>query len=294
MARKKDPTASNQDPSSRGKPRRLKQPTYLPAPFDKMLPLYPERRALEATTAAFAILNSEYPDIAASLVGGSLESIERAEADATPTHPAYLALLDVAHLYWFERRVYERKSNAEFNAELVKIENAVVQLQDSLSNAPPFVRNQLNVWLRTSFQSDSNWLGFPQESDAKTPLRKIENAVKVLASACTKSVTKDGRRGARPKNHITKAIAHLVELWRGLERDFEWRFDTAKGSASRPAPQFIGKGPQFVWRLMSVIDPDLRIGEVRSALKTLSRKKSAMSKNLSSVSAKSKTRKRVR
>jgi len=45
---------------------------------------------------------------------------------------------------------------------------------------------------------------------------------------------------------------------------------------------------------MSVIDPDLRIGEVRSALKTLSRKKSAMSKNLSSVSAKSKTRKRVR
>ena len=120
MARKKDPTASNQDPSSRGKPHRLKQPKYLSALFDKMLPLYPERRALEATTAAFAILNSEYPDIAASLVGGSLESIERAEADATPTHPA---LLDVTHLYWFERRVYERKSNAEFNAELVNLES---------------------------------------------------------------------------------------------------------------------------------------------------------------------------
>jgi len=286
MARKKDPTTSKQEPSSRGQ--------YLPAPFDRMLPLYPERRALDAATAAFAILNSEYPDIVASLVGGSLESIERAGADATPTHPAYLALLDVAHLYWFERRVYERKSNAELNVELVKIETAVAQLQDSLSNAPPFVRNQLNVSLRTSFQSDPNWLGYPQESDAKTPLQKIENAVEVLATACTRSVAKDRRRGARPKNHIIKATANLVELWRRLERDFEWRFDTANGSCSQPAPQFIGKGSQFVWRLMSVIDPDLRIGEVRSALKTLSRKKSAMSKNLSSVSAKSKTRKRVR
>jgi hypothetical protein len=68
-------------------------------------------------------------------------------------------------------------------------------------------------------------------------------------------------------------------LWRRAGKDFEWRFDRAKGTGPPSALEFVGKGPQFVWRLMSIIDPDLSIGEVRSVLKNLSRKRSGMSNN---------------
>ena len=129
-----------------------------------------------------------------------------------PTHPAYLQSRDITHTYWFERRVYERKSTAEFNAELAKIQKAIANLQTTLSHAPQFVRSRvdLQLWVRS------------------------------------------GRPGARPKSYIATAAAALVELWRRAGKVFELRFDSAEGTGSPRALEFVGTGPQFVWRLMSV------------------------------------------
>jgi hypothetical protein len=274
MTRKKDPTASKQSPSSR------KQSEYLPAPLDQMRPLVPENGALEAATAASGILISYYPDIAASLVEGLHGNIEPAEGDAEPTHPAYLRLRDITHTYWFERRVYKRKSTAEFNAELTKIQKALANLQTTLSHAPQFVRGRLDRLLWFHSHGHKIWLlRQAHEFDTKTLLQWIEIVLNELATACKKCVEEGGRPGARPKSHVTNAAAGLVELWRRAGKDFEWRFDSAKGTGSPRALEFVGTGPQFVWRLMSVIDPDLSIGEVRSVLKNLSRKQSGMSNN---------------
>jgi hypothetical protein len=263
------------------KPRRLKQSNYLLEPLDQMRPLVPENGALEAATAAFGILTSHYSDIAASLVEGLHGNIEPAEGDdAEPTHPAYLALRDITHTYWFERRVYDRKSTAEFNAELTKIQKAIANLETTLSRAPQFVRGRLNVQLQFRSQVGKNWLlRRPQEFHTETFLQWIQIVLNELATACKKSVEEGRRPGARPKSHVSNAAAGLVELWRRAGIDFEWRFDSAKGIGSPSALEFVGTGPQFVWRLMSVIDPDLSIGEVRSVLKNLSRKRSGMSNN---------------
>jgi hypothetical protein len=266
--------------SSESKPRRPKQSNYLLEPFDRMRPLLPEQDAIEAARTAFEILNSEYPDIVASMGIGYPRNGESATKEVEPTHPAYLALRDITHTHWFERRVYERKSTAEFNAELAKIQKAIAILETTLSRAPQFVRGRLNVQLQFRSQVGKNWLlRRPQEFDTKTFLQWIQIVLNELATACKKGVEESGRSGARPKSHLTNAAAELVALWRQAGKDFEWRFDSAKGIGSPSALEFVGKGSQFVWRLMSVIDPDLSIGEVSSVLKNLSRKRSGMSNN---------------
>ncbi|MGA3341724.1 MAG: hypothetical protein ABSD11_14110 [Methylocella sp.] len=266
--------------SSESKPHRPKQSNFLLWPLDRMRPLAPDQGAIEAAMAAFEILNSEHSDVVTTLGGGYPRNGESATKDVEPTHPAYLALRDITHTYWFERRVYERKSIAEFNAELVKIQNAIANLQTALSDAPRFVRGRLDVQLLFYSKGDKNWLlQLSQEFASNTPLQSIEIVLNELATASKKNVEKGGGSGARPKCHVTTAAARLVELWRRAGKDFEWRFDRAKGTGPPSALEFVGKGPQFVWRLMSIIDPDLSIGEVRSVLKNLSRKRSGMSNN---------------
>jgi hypothetical protein len=185
MASERDQTESKKGRSSKRKPSRPKQPEFLPAPFDKMRPLYPDKRAVEAASAAFAIMTSEYSDIVDSFAGGLRQSIETSPPDAMRS--VNLLLQDIAHTYWFKRRVYERKPTAEFDEELAKIRKVITRLQDSLSNAPLVVRSRLNTWLGAGFRSHLNWPGLQQESDVIAPLSKIAIVLEELSTATKKS-----------------------------------------------------------------------------------------------------------
>jgi hypothetical protein len=224
-----------------------------------MHPFLPEPEAIEVAKAAFEILRSEFPDFNIS----SRRGRHKLSADARLQH--------AATTYWLERRIYNRKSPTEFNEELDKIRNASVNLRHTLSNAPPFVRGALDdrLKLRLVLQTQV-------QVCTKSQVEKIETVLKQLATDC-QGLKEPTRRGARPKRHIANAVADLVELWSRAGKVFEWRFDRAKGDGRRT--EFVSKGAQFVWRLMSAIDPDLEIGEVSKALKELSLRQKAMSNN---------------
>ena len=122
MAGDQDQTESKKARSSKRKTSRPKQSEFVPSPFDKLLPLHPGKQALEAAKSAFAILtSSEYSDILKSFVGDEHEITASIGEGAEAMHPAYEKLRDIADMYWFRKRVYERKPTAKFNEELAKI-----------------------------------------------------------------------------------------------------------------------------------------------------------------------------
>ncbi len=114
-------------------------------------PFFAEQGAHDAAKAGLQVLTSDpkYSGILTSLASGSYENAELTAEEVEPEHPLFRLLLEITHAYWVWRRVYNRKSPAEFNAELAKIRNAIVNLQRTLSNAPPFVRGALDVQLGT-------------------------------------------------------------------------------------------------------------------------------------------------
>lgn len=167
---------------------------YLPSPFDKMLPLYPEKSALDAAEAAFAILKAEYPEIVSSLTSCLEQNLKSGEAAATFSHSAYLALRDIAHRYFFNRRVYGRNAvGAELNAELARIKHAVTQLQDSLKSEEQH----------------------PQIDQAEEPVKNEEPELDIEPSAAP---AREGGAGFADKgSHIQSAtirsrpVGHMVE-----------------------------------------------------------------------------------
>jgi hypothetical protein len=313
MAGDQDQTESKKGRSSKRKPSRPKQSEFLLAPVDKMRPLHPGKRALEAAISAFAILSSsEYSDILKSFVGDEHEITAGIGEGAEAMHPAYDKLRDIAHTYWFRKRVYERKPTAEFNEELAKIQKVIARLKDSLSDAPPVVRSRLNTWLGAGFRSHLNWPGLQQDSDVIAPLSKIAIVLEELSTAAKKSfetvendeeegeqeregqrvkdveksmsntnnsIEKGQQRGARKKIHVTDAAAALVRMYKQARTEYAWLFETVMANNNPFEKEFVSEGAQFVWRIMMAIDPDLSMGEIGSALKKVSEKQNAMSRN---------------
>jgi hypothetical protein len=292
MVKKMDTPTDEESPASKSKPSRRKKSEYLPAPFNQMLPLHPNERALIAAEAAFRLLAWEYPEFIDSWDDGAKEAIERAGVAAEAVHRAYFILLGIAHAYWYGCRVRERKPRAELNLELEKIQRAVVQLQDSLKNSErvteksdlqlnvrSLIRGRLNIWLRRTFRNNPSSLAFSLTSDIDAPLQMIEFALKELAAACIKSVEKGPGPGNRPKSYLTKAAADLVGLWCRSGKKFVFRFDDVEGRDPSPTKEFASESVQFVWKIMRAIDPELSMGEVGSALKKVSGKRAAMSRN---------------
>jgi hypothetical protein len=78
------------------------------------------------------------------------------------------------------------------------------------------------------------------------------------------------KRGKRQKKHITNLTRNLVSLWCKAGQDFKKNFRRAKG---KNGLEFDSPGPQFVWRIMSAMDPSITIDEARAALKRIDSKK---------------------
>lgn len=157
-----------------------------------------------------------------------------------------------------------------------------------------------------------NWPGLQQEFDVIAPLSKIAIVLEELSIATKKSfegvekdeeegkqegegqwvqdveesrrntkesIEKGQRRGARKKIHVTDAVAALVRMYKQARKEYVWLFETVMAKNSPFEKEFVSEGAQFVWRIMRAVDPDLSIGEICSALKKVSEKQSAMSRN---------------
>ncbi|MGC1862100.1 MAG: hypothetical protein WA733_13505 [Methylocystis sp.] len=293
MAGDQDQTESKKGRPSKRKPSRPKQSEFVPSPFDKMRPLHPGKQVLESAKSAFAILGSEYPRVLEWLAGSKDKNREHDGAGVEVEHPAFEWLRDLAHTYWFGHRVYERKSSAEFNGELKKIQKATGELSNILAKAPAAVQGRLSYMLQAQFSGDPIWPSLAQQSGTLPALQKVRIVLDGLTAASKKSVEKAGQPGARPKEHLRKATSLLVALWCSSGNDFKRSFRRAKGKGPSPALEFISAGPQFVWRIVSEIDSDLSINEVRAMLKNAYDEQSKMSGNPSRSRPKIQTGKRV-
>jgi hypothetical protein len=193
----------------------------------------------------------------------------------------YQQLLNIAHVYWFDRRVYGRKSREEFNAELEKIQKASAELSDALANAPHTVLGSLSYPLQRQFTENPIWPGLAERSSSLSELKKVSLVLEGLTVACKKSLLSKDGPGAREKKHVTRATSALVSFWRTSGYVFKKILETAPGQYD--PLEFTSDGPQFVWRILSAIDPVLTIGEVRSALKKVGCDQPKLSRNSPAV-----------
>ncbi|CAJ0882956.1 hypothetical protein AMST5_03385 [freshwater sediment metagenome] len=230
-------------------------------PFQqKLRPLHPSKRALEGAQRAFERLQRDYSSLLAK--SGKREDLSKAQSDLD--HPAYRQILDIAHTYWFEHRVYDRKPREDFITELAKIRKATAELSVALANAPPAVLGLLRPALKRQFSGNPVWSGLSEKSSNLSEEKKVALVLEALAAACEESPLPKDQRGAREKKHITKATVALVSFWRNCGGVFAKSLQTARGrDRSR---EFVSEGPQFVWHILSAIDPELAISEVRTAL----------------------------
>lgn len=243
-------------------------------PFQqKMRPLNPTKRAREGANSAFERMQLEYP----SLLPEPSRNSNSTGVQGNLDDPVYRQIVEIAHTYWFEHRVYERKSSDEFNTELKKIQKAAADLSDVFASAPPAVLGLLGPALQRQFSGNPIWPGLAEQSSNLSEEKKVTLVIEGLAAACKRSFIPKSPPGAREKKHLIKATDALVSIWRNSGRDFKKSLQPAPGHGG--SYEFTSEGPQFVWRILSAIDPELRIGEVKSALQKIGGKKQHLSRN---------------
>jgi hypothetical protein len=148
MAKSQNENRTKKRGARKPKPAYTERPEFIIFPHSDMLPLYPEGRALDAAKAAFETLRTEYPDFLSRPAGGISQNEDKQTSNdgtglATSTESLEASLRDIAHLYWFKRRVYEQKPSEEFNSKLVEIREIAEKLRNALASATPLARNQL-------------------------------------------------------------------------------------------------------------------------------------------------------
>lgn len=180
------------------------------------------------------------------------------EEPPLPSHPAFLFLLDVARKYSIGREMHAAGST-NLNPEIEKIQKACDALKLALAQAPEPVRQRMQIAQALKWASND----FSPECRPKSIVDLLRQIEVILDTGLDRTI----KRGTRPKKYLSHCVETFVLLWTQAERKFQWRFDLAKGADGQ---EFVGVGAQFVWHLISVIDPEVRIGEVKNALKELS------------------------
>src|SRR5207237_768480 len=85
--------------------------------------------------------------------------------------------------------------------------------------------------------------------------------------ACDRSKLAPGKAGRPKKSHIQVGARKLAALWSTLSQK-----SFPKSLATQPPRgglEFLASGPLFVHRILTAIDPEVTLEEVRTALKSL-------------------------
>jgi hypothetical protein len=228
------------------------------------LAMCPSKDAFHAASDAYKVLstNCDYRPIVVSLASQKSGSPDDIIWEMPPV-PAQL--VRIANTYLINRMVYEKQSAAEVDKQLKKIITAVAGAEKALEDAPPFLFDSIDmkINLRTKY--------FSRPDIDETPLNILCDLLNDVANICKEDLRQRSEGpGARKKRHVLEAAQELEQIWRRAGNKFIRKFLQANGHGGER--EFVSRGVQFVWRVMSALDPDLQMNEIESALKALSRK----------------------
>jgi hypothetical protein len=181
-------------------------------------------------------------------------------------------LQSIASRYWERHRDAERPPADWYRTEVGKIQKGAENLLKLLREPQGTALVQLRI--RTEQRMGRHLLG----SYTQEPL-SIEQLLDDFVGVC-KSCTFQSARGAKKKAHIKTTVASLRDVWitfTGTEFPLNLESaDNRKDRDGRPATEqdrdevFTSPGPRFVQVMMGRIDPKVRIGAIRTALRDAS------------------------
>lgn len=208
-------------------------------------------------------------------------------ADDLETKKALRKLLkSVVHNYWeIKRDTVDVPPKRWYRDKIKAVHKAVKDLlaliqQDSytaLSRLELELPRQMNLKLR-------------QRSAVPGQLQSVEAVLSGLEAVCRRLVDVKkpgaivGKSGALPADHIKGAVEALVEIWEKFaNKPFSFNFSSAENTIVRPdgtkipkegtaVSLFIATGPQFVQVIIQLIDPEVKLSQIRTALRGLPRK----------------------
>jgi hypothetical protein len=277
-----------QHKNERGSTKR-EPPTQFPEQYSPSLfpPLYPSERAKVAADAALKGMN-DYPELIAVFVE---DSGAHENQDSVGRNLAvYKSLLRAANIYWHGRLGYEQGRIDSLKTKLKEIKESSDKTQllcakpdvgdskkGTLVSAEPMIWGLLNKRLQIALNDNLAYSTLSPSPLTRDPLRLIEFLLKELSTACKKVEESLPGRGSRRKGFIADAAERLVNLWQKSGRKFKFNFGSAPGHGG--VEEFTSSGVQFVWKIMQAIDPNLEMGEVGSALKKASSRRTQKSRN---------------
>jgi hypothetical protein len=177
----------------------------------------------------------------------------------------------IATRYWEQHRDAKRPPADWYRTKVGRVqkeaENLLKRLREPLGTAA------VQLKFRTEQQMGLRLLGSRQEAPS------IEQLLDDFVGVC-KSCTFPSARGAPNKAHIKTAVASLREVWiKFTGKEFPLNLESAdnrRDHDGRPAAVqdrdevLTSPGPRFVQVMMRRIDPNVRIGAIRTALRDAS------------------------
>jgi hypothetical protein len=181
-------------------------------------------------------------------------------------------LQSIARRYWERHRDAEHPPANWYRTQVGRIQKEAENLLKLLRQPQGTALVQLRF--RTEQRMGLRLLGsYRQES------LSIEQLLHDFVGVC-KSCTFPSARGAPNKAHIKTAVASLREIWiKFTGKEFPLNLESAdnrRDRGGRPAAEqdrdeaFTSPGPRFVQVMMRRIDPNVRIGAIRTALRDAS------------------------
>jgi hypothetical protein len=178
----------------------------------------------------------------------------------------------IARRYWEQHRDAERPPANWYRTKVGRIQKEAENLLKLLRE--PHGTAFVQLRFRTEQRMGLRLLG----SYMQEPL-SIEQLLDDFVGVC-KSCTFPSARGAPNKAHVKTAVASLREVWiKFTGKEFPLNLesgDTRRDRDGRPAAKqerddaFTSPGPRFVQVMVRRIDPNVRIGAIRTALRDAS------------------------
>ena len=104
----------------------------------------------------------------------------------------------------------------------------------------------------------------------------IDTILDAVIGVCEARKPPKGKPGAHEKPHIQTGVKELADLWSTLtQKPFPKSVGVAKAKGTE---EFVSPGAMFVHQMLTAIDPEVRLVEIRTALKSLPVKRNKVRK----------------
>jgi hypothetical protein len=221
--------------------------SYFEAFMPKMYPLYRDPAAIDGARRAGKV---HLP------AASKLLPLAKLKTDKVRNRTPLKKIKHIADNYWLERRWYERERIPEFASALEALKTATITYKKAIENVPVSVRTVLN---RQQLQP-------ALELKSVAPIA-IDTILDAVIGVCEARKPPKGKPGAHEKPHIQTGVKELADLWSTLTRKpFPKSVGVAKAKGTE---EFVSPGAMFVHQMLAAIDPEVRLAEVRTALKSL-------------------------